>query len=71
MSLNAGDIVKLNKDDAGMNWIDRAEVIHAPRDKGDPWGFRNLDTGADVYTLETFTAYVIQRSGQHQGGPQE
>lgn len=66
MSLNAGDIVKLNKDDAGMNWIDRAEVIHAPRDKGDPWGFRNLDTGAEVYTLETFTAYVIQRAGQQQ-----
>lgn len=64
MSLERGDIAKLNKDDQGCTWIDRAEVIHVPRASGDPWGFRNMDTGAEVYTLETFTAYVIRRAGQ-------
>ena len=64
MSLNVGDIVKLNKDDAGLNWIDRAEVIHTPRGEGDAWGFRALDTGTEVYTLEKWTAYVQQKGEQ-------
>jgi hypothetical protein len=65
--LKVGDIVQLNKDDAGLNWIMRAEIIHTPRDKGDPFGFRDLGNGREVYTLETFTAYVLERSAGGEG----
>jgi hypothetical protein len=55
--LCVGDVVKLNKDDAGINWVDRAEVIQTPAGEGDVWGFRNLDTGQEIFTLEKWTAY--------------
>jgi len=57
MGLKVGDLVKVNKDDAAMNWIQRAQVIQVPAGEGDVWGFLNLDTGEEVYTLETWTAY--------------
>lgn len=57
MSIEVGDIVQVNKDDACMNWIARAEVIHVPRGEGDLWGFRDLDKGTEVYTNEKFTIY--------------
>lgn len=62
MSLKVGDIVQLNKDDAGMNWIMRAVVLQTPAGPGDVWGFRNVDTGQEVYTNEPFTAYVLERT---------
>lgn len=62
MSLKIGDIVKLNKDDAGINWMNRAVVIQYPAGPGDVWGFRNVDSGQEVYTSETFTAYVLERA---------
>lgn len=55
--LEVGDVVQLNKDDAGINWINRAEVIQVPNAEGVPWGFRDLDKGCDVFTLEKWTAY--------------
>lgn len=57
MSINVGDTGMVNKDDQGINWIRRAEVIQTPAGPGDVWGFRNLDTGAEVFTNETFTFY--------------
>jgi hypothetical protein len=39
-----------------------AVVIHVPRAEGDPWGFRNLETGEEVYTSEKFTVYIKQRA---------
>ena len=62
MSLRVGDIVQLNKDDAGMNWIMRAKVTHVPQNHGEPFGFLDLDKNREVYTLETFTAYVLERA---------
>lgn len=62
MSLKVGDIVQLNKDDQGINWIMRAVVLQHPAGPGDVWGFRNIDTGQEVYTNETFTAYVLERA---------
>lgn len=47
----------VNKDDQALNWIRRAKVIKTPQGVGDVWGFRNLDTGAEVFTNETFTFY--------------
>lgn len=61
-SLRVGDIVQLNKEDAAMNWIMRAKVIHVPQNQGEPFGFLDLDKGREVYTLETFTAYVLERA---------
>jgi hypothetical protein len=66
--LQVGDVVRLNKDDACMNWIARAEVIKTPQGEGDPWGFRNLDTGDEVYTLEKWTAYKRGATPEQQGG---
>lgn len=60
--LKVGDRVRLNKDDAGMNWINDAEVIATPMGEGDLWGFRNLANGQEVYTSEKFTAYVVKRA---------
>jgi len=37
-----------------------AEVVHTPAGEGDVWGFRDLDTGQEVYTLEKWTAYKKQ-----------
>lgn len=62
MGLRIGDIVQLNKDDACMNWIARAEVISTPAGEGDLWGFRDTATGKEVYTSEKFTAYVLTRA---------
>lgn len=55
--ISVGDTGLVNKDDQGMNWIRRAEVIKTPAAQGDVWGFRNLDTGAEIFTNETFTFY--------------
>ena len=52
-----GDVVQVNKDDAGMNWIRRAELIAIPACEGDMWGFLDLDTGCEVYSNERFTIY--------------
>ena len=59
-NLVVGDKVQVNKDDAGMNWIPNAEVIYTPSGEGDVWGFRDLDTGTEIYTLEKWTAYKRQ-----------
>lgn len=55
--MNIGDTGMVNKDDQALNWIRRAKVIKTPQGVGDVWGFRNLDTGAEVFTNETFTFY--------------
>jgi hypothetical protein len=60
--LQVGDRVALNKEDQCVNWIRRAEVIQTPRGEGDLWGFRNLETGQEVYTSERFTAYKLPAS---------
>lgn len=57
MSLSIGDIVHVNKDDAGITLSGRAEVIQMPQGQGDVWGFKDLATGHEIYTNETFTAY--------------
>jgi hypothetical protein len=55
--IELGDVVQVNKDDAGMNWIRRAEVIQMPRGEGDLWGFKDLDSNTEIYTNEKFTIY--------------
>lgn len=55
--IEIGDVVQVNKDDAGINWISRAEVIHKPQGDGDLWGFRDLDKGTEIFTNERFTIY--------------
>ena len=55
--INEGDTGMVNKDDAGMNWIRRAEVIKTPSGEGDVWGFRDLDNGREIFTTEKFTFY--------------
>jgi len=57
ISMNVGDTGMVNKDDAGINWIRRAEVIKTPSGEGDVWGFRDLDHGKDIFTTEKFTFY--------------
>ena len=52
-----GDVVQVNKDDAGMNFIMRAEVLSMPRGEGDGWAFLNLDNGTEVWTSERITVY--------------
>jgi len=59
--LSRGTIVSLNKDDACITLMSRAEVIHVPTERGDAWGFRDLDTGRELYTLETWTARVLPK----------
>ena len=56
-AIEVGDIGTVNKDDMAMTWLHRAEVIHTPRGEGDVWGFRNLATGAEIFTSEKFTFY--------------
>jgi putative protein kinase ArgK-like GTPase of G3E family len=58
--IEIGDVVQVNKDDACMNWIKRAEVIQMPRGEGDLWGFRDLDTSTEIFTNEKFTIYKRQ-----------
>lgn len=55
--INEGDTGMVNKDDAGMNLIRRAEVIKTPCGEGDVWGFRDLDSGREIFTTEKFTFY--------------
>lgn len=55
--MEIGNTGMVNKDDQGMNWIRRAEVIKTPQAEGDVWGFRNLETGDEVFTNERFTFY--------------
>lgn len=57
MSLCIGDVVLLNKHDAGITLAYRAEVIQMPQGEGDVWGFRDLANGQEIYTSERFTAY--------------
>ena len=61
MAISIGDTVQVNKDDAGMNLICRAEVLNVPRGEGDSWGFRDLDTGTEVWTTERITIYKQER----------
>lgn len=58
--LRLRDIVQLNKGD--QDWIMQAEVIHVPEGPGDVWGFKDLVKNRQVYTSETFTAYMIKDS---------
>ena len=55
--LTEGDVGTLNKDDAGMTLMRRATVIKVPSAEGDVWGFRDLDTGNEIFTNEKFTFY--------------
>ena len=55
--LTEGDVGMLNKDDAGMTLMRRAEVIRVPSAEGDVWGFCDLDTGNEIFTNEKFTFY--------------
>ena len=55
--LTEGDVGMLNKDDAGMTLIRRAEVIRVPSAEGEVWGFRDLDSGKEIFTNEKFTFY--------------
>lgn len=57
MAIEIGDTGMVNKDDQARNWIRRAVVIHTPRGEGDMWGFRDLESGCDIYTSERFTFY--------------
>lgn len=62
MSLNVGDIVRVNNNDAGMTMIYKAEVIHTPRGEGDLWGFKDCTCGNEIYTSERITVYVLERT---------
>jgi hypothetical protein len=53
--IEIGDIVSVNKDDACINLIVRAEVLNVPRAEGDAWGFRDLDNPREVWTTERIT----------------
>ncbi len=64
-SLSNGDVGTVNKDDAGITLIRRAEVIKTPSGEGDVWGFRDLDTGAEVFTCERFTFYRTKQEPRH------
>lgn len=55
--LTDGDVGILNKEDAGITLMRRAEVIKVPSAEGDVWGFRDLDTGKEIFTNEKFTFY--------------
>lgn len=55
--MEVGDTGMVNKDDAAMNWIRRAEVIKTPAGEGDVWGFKDLDSGREIFTNEHFTFY--------------
>ena len=63
-----GDVVQVNKDDAGMNFIMRAEVENVPHAEGDGWCFRDLDTGTEIWTNERVTVY--KRSSQQPTKPE-
>lgn len=53
--IEIGDVVCVNKDDACMTLIVRAEVLNVPRDVGESWGFRDLDSPREVWTTERIT----------------
>jgi len=55
--MEVGDTGMVNKDDAAMNWIRRAEVIKTPAGEGDVWGFKDLDNDREIFTNEHFTFY--------------
>lgn len=57
MSIQVGDVVQVNKDDACMNFIKRAEVLNVPRGEGDGWAFLDLDTKTEIWTSERITVY--------------
>lgn len=57
MSIEIGDIVQVNRDEAAMNLILRAQVLNVPRATGDAWGFLDLSNGCEVWTTETLTIY--------------
>ena len=55
--IGVGDTGRVNKDDACMTLIDRAQVIQTPCGEGDVWGFLDLKTGKEIFTNERFTFY--------------
>lgn len=59
MSIEIGDLVSVNKDDACMNLILRAKVLHVPVATGDSWGFLDLDSQNEIWTTERIT--IIKR----------
>ena len=59
--INEGDTGMVNKDDAGINWIRRAEVIKTPSGEGDVWGFRDLDNGREIFvTKHTYDNFIAK-----------